>query len=345
MQQFINGVLYDLSQPAVWSIPWEVHIGGADRTGILRPYLIDISVTDKAGITSDACSLTIDDTDGQIRLDMEGLDISVILKGYEVFSGVIENARSTGSRGGGRLIPVSAKGFDTRGKAKEIQSFHKDDATLGEFLEQAAKNAGYSIRLDPALANIKAPYWAAHGESFLDIGERMAREIHGTFKLRGNQAVLVKRGSSSLPSVDAIVADTGGNVINWDIAPFTGRGVWKKAKSRYFDRKAAKWIEEEIEIDAGDDAPDSANVIRLPSADKDQAQRRIKGRKGEAKREKGGGNILLDLAPQAQAESILNLSGAKPDIDGPWRMESVNHRANRSGGSTTAAELKEPGAK
>ena len=344
MQQWINGVLHDLSQQATWSIDWEVDIGGKDRTGVLRPYLIDISVTDKAGTTSDSCSLTLDDTGGQIALDMEGLDITVVLKGREVFQGTIETARSTGSRGGGRLIPITAKGFDTRGKAKQIQSFHKDDATLGEFMEEAAKRAGFSIRLDPSLASIRAPYWSAQHESFLDIGERLAREINGTFKLRGREAVLVERGSTSLASVQGIVGP-GGNVINWDLAPFTGRGAWRKSKARYFDRATAKFVEEEIEIESDDDAPDSNNIIRLPLADKDQAKRRTKGRKGEAKRDKGGGNVTLDLAPEAQAEGIFILSGAKPDIDGPWRIDSVGHRANRSGGSTTQLDLKEPGAK
>ena len=149
MQQWINGVLHDLSQQAAWSVDWEVDIGGKNRTGMLRPYLIDISVTDKAGTTSDSCSLTLDDTDGKIALDMEGLDITVLLQGQEVFQGTIETARSTGSRGGGRLIPITAKGFDTRGKAKQIQSFHKDDATLGEFMEEAAKRAGFSTHRLP----------------------------------------------------------------------------------------------------------------------------------------------------------------------------------------------------
>ena len=40
MQQWINGVLHDLSKQATWSIDWQVDIGGKDRTGILRPYLI-----------------------------------------------------------------------------------------------------------------------------------------------------------------------------------------------------------------------------------------------------------------------------------------------------------------
>ncbi len=120
MKQYINGLLYDLSAPPAWSVDWEVEIGGKNRTGMLRPYLIDISVTDKAGTTSDSCSLTLDDTGGQVALDMEGLDITVVLKGHEVFQGTIETARSTGSRGGGRLIPITAKGFDTRGKAKQI---------------------------------------------------------------------------------------------------------------------------------------------------------------------------------------------------------------------------------
>lgn len=84
-------------------------------------------------------------TDGAVDLDMEEKPIEVLLKGFSVFSGTVETARSQGSRGGGRLVPVTAKGFNTCGPAKEAQAFHLDDATLADFLNEAAAS-GPDIR-------------------------------------------------------------------------------------------------------------------------------------------------------------------------------------------------------
>lgn len=338
---WINGVNYDLTVAPRWSVDWRVSVGGSDFTEAMRPYLIDISVTDKDGTSSDSCSLTFDDTDGAVDLDMEGKPIEVTLNGISVFLGTVETARSQGSRGGGRVVPVTAKGFDTRSAVKQAQAFHLDDATLGDFLAEAGKQAGIEIAVDPSLASIVRDYWSADFESVLALGEKIAREVNGTFKIRGNKGVLVPRGGVALPTVYGIVGP-GGNVISWDIAPFTGRSAFTKARARWFDRKAATFREEEIEIDLGRDLPEAANIVRMPAGDAEQAKLQAEGRKGEAERDAGGGSVELDLTPDAQAEAPFTLSGARRDVDGTWRIVSVTHKANRSGGATTGLEIKEP---
>lgn len=337
---WINGIFYDMSAAPVWGADIQVLVGGKDRTGVMLPYLIDVSVTDKAGKSSDSCSLTFDDTDDVISLDMEGAEIEVVMNKTSVFEGVVETARSTGSRGGGRLVPVTAKSFDTRGPAKQPLAFHRDETTLGGFLSDAAKKAGFTMEVDPAFAPIARDYFSAEYESFLDLGEKFARELDGTFKLRGKKAVLVKRGATSLATAYGVVGP-GGNVISWDIAPFTGRPQFQKAEARWFDRKKAEFKTETVDLDVGGDA---SNIIRLPMGDEDQAKARAGARKGEAKRGKGGGTIVTDLMVEAQAEAIFMLSGAKRDADGPWRIDGVTHHANRSGGAITTHDVKEPGA-
>lgn len=338
---WINGVNYDLSAAPRWSVDWRVSVGGSDFTEAMRPYLIDISVSDKEGTASDSCSLTFDDTDGAVDLDMEGKSIEVELSGISVFLGTVETARSQGSRGGGRVVPVTAKGFDTRSAVKQAQAFHLDNASLGDFLKEAGRQAGIEIEVDPSLASITRDYWSADYESVLDLGGKIAREVNGSFKLRGKKAVLVPRGGVALPTVYGIVGP-GGNVISWDIAPFTGRPAFTKARARWFDRKAATFRETEVEIDLGRDLPDAAVISRVPLGDEAEAKSRAEGRKGEAERDAGGGSVELDLTPDAQAEAPFALSGARRDVDGTWRIVSVTHKANRSGGATTSLEIKEP---
>lgn len=329
-----------------WSVEWRVIVDGRDVTGDMRPYLIDIEITDKDGAASDACSLTFDDTEGQALLPRDGSKVRVLLQGMLKFAGTVDGVRSSGARGGGRTLKVSAKGFDSRGKAKEPQGFHMDDAELGDFFNQAARNAGLAgVVVSDKLAGVARDYWSADSESFLQLGQRLAREYHATFKIRqgngGDVAVLAARDENPLPAVRGVVG-TGGNVISWDIAPFTGRGAFTRGKVKYFDRETASFKVEEVEFDLDRDLPDAANVARVTVADQAQAKSIGAARKSESKREGGEGSVELDLTVEAQAEAPFVLSGARPGVDGTYRIVSVRHKASRSGGSTTSLDLKQP---
>lgn len=327
-----------------WKVSWAVFVDGQDMTLPMAPYLERITVSDRAGSASDTCSLVLNDANGQIRLPREGARVTVFLQGVLVFEGVVDSVRSTGGRGGGRELKVQAKGFDSRGKAKEPQRFHADDTTLKDFIGQAAKNAGFTIDVDPDLGSIKRDYWSAETESFIHVGQRLARENYGTFKVRGTRAVLKKRNADfGLPMVLGIVGNRfSGNVITWDIAPFTGRRSFTKARVNYFDRPSATYKAEETPFEIGRPLPESTNTIRSTAKDADQARKVGEGRKAEAEREGGDGSVELDLVAYAQAEAIFVLTGARPGVDGAYRITSVTHEADRSKGSTTKLELKQP---
>ncbi|MFS2324048.1 late control D family protein [Brucella sp. H1_1004] len=330
-----------------WKVIWRVIVDGNDMTSAMRPYLIDIEITDKDGSTSDTCSLTFDDADGQVELPKDGASVEVFLNQVSKFKGTVDSVRSSGSRGGGRTLRVSAKGFDSRGKVKQPLLFHKDNATLQEFMDDAAKRSDISsIKLDPDFAKIRRDYWSADSESFFHLGEKLARELGGTFKMQGDQAVLAKQGEGKsvtgvhLPTIKGIV---GVNVISWDIAPFKGRRSFTKAKVRYFDRNAADFKSKDVEFDLDRDLPESTNVIRTTAGDESQADNVAEARKREAEREGGEGNVEMDLTVEAQAEATFDFSGARAGVDGKYRISSVRHKADRGGGSTTSLEIKQPG--
>lgn len=326
-----------------WKVQWKVEVNGQDLTSAMRPFLIDITVTDKDGSASDTCVLTFDDTGAQLALPAEGASVKVYLNGVLVFEGVVDTVRSTGSRGGGRLLKVSAKGFDSRGKVKEPMQIHQDDGTVGDFLKKLGGKVGLDVKLDPDFEKIARGYLSADGESFLHVGQRLARELGGTFKIRGTKAVLAKRGAATgMPIVKGEVKPQGGNVINWDIAPFTGRHGFTKARVQYFDREDAKFKTEDVKIDLDRELPEAVNFVRSKAATKEQAKDIGEARKRDAERQGGEGNALLDLAPEAQVEALFSLSGARPGVDGSYRIVTVTHKANRSGGSTTRLDLKQP---
>lgn len=328
-----------------WKVAWRVVVDGQDLTAAWANVLIDISITDKAGEASDSCDLTIDDSGGQARLPSKRAPIEVYLQGAKAFSGFVDKVVSTGSRGAGRRLQVKAKGFDTGGKAKEPQNFHMDDADLGGYLGKLAEGAGLSISVDPALAAIKQDYWAADGESLIALGERMARKFGGTFKIRGDQAILAKRGLGLAPngmSLPQTVAKWGDNLVSWSITPKDPRRQFVGGRAKWFDRPSASF--KTTDLDFGNDDIEAVNVMRSVSADEGEAGAVLDARKRDGDRDAGSGSVDLDLTIGAVVEGTCLVVGARPGVDGVYVIESLRHGASRSGGSTTSLELKQPGA-
>lgn len=328
-----------------WAVSWQVLVGGNDVTSNMTPFLMSIDVTDRDGSASDTCRLTFDDANGQALLPAKGVSVKVLAGGQQIFEGTVDSTPWSLSRGGGRVLTVAAKGFDTRGKAKEGQLWHLDDATLAQALQKGAQKAGMSVIVDPALGALQRSYWTPDGASFLAWGQKLAKEMGATFKLRGNQAVFAKRGQgasavgSAMPTVTGAV---GRNVLSIEIDPSKGRAKMKTKRVRFFDRASATFKEKTVDIEAGDEAVEAVDTQRWTAADEDQATAMADGQKADAERDAGAGRVELDFDPTAQAEGTFVLAGARPGIDGTYRITGVTHRLDRSGGATTSLELAQP---
>lgn len=325
-----------------------INVGGRNVSSAILPRLINLSVADKAGMSSDTVSIELDDTGGAILLPRDGAPIEVLLGNaggvWPVFRGVVDEVRSSGSRSSGLTLSISGKGVDTKGKAKEPRSKHWDNKNLGAVFGEAATAAGIAtVRVASDLASIVRPYWAMQGESFLGWAERIASEVGGTFKVAGDVAVLAKRngglapGGAALPVVRAIHGD---NLISWEIAPVLGRPRFSKARVRWYDPKTAKWKVEEVEI--GDTGARADFTARYPKADAGEAGKDAGSRKTSSERGKGGGTVTIDGSGDAQPEGTVLLIGARPGVDGIYRIDSVNHQFSRGSGWTTRLDVKQP---
>lgn len=327
---------------------FSVIAGGADITSNLTPVLISLKVSDKAGQTSDSASIKIDDTGGQIvmppprapliiKLGWEGQGVGV------VFSGVVGEVKANGDRSSGRTITISAKGFDTRGKAKQPQRRHFDDASIGDALGAAGEFAGIEVMVDPAFASITRPYMAMDDESFVAFGERLAMELGGTFKIVSNRAVLARRNggvSVSGAALPTVTAAWGANLHSYDISPILGRPVEKQTLTRWYDSAAAAW-----QLEAADTGTDDAETIqpsRFSQADPDAAGDYATGQAGEADRKAGEGSVVIEGNIGAQPEGLCVVTGCRPGVDGLYRIEGVEHEHGRSGGFTTKLDLRQP---
>lgn len=323
-----------------------VLVGGVDVTANFLPVLISLTVSDKAGASSDTASLNLDDRDGHIIMPAPGASVTIKL-GWEgggvgtVFKGTVDEVSASGSRSG-RTLSVSAKGMDTRDKAKQGQRRHLDDATIEAAMKEAGEFAGIDVTVDPAFASIVRPYIALDDESFVAFGERMARELGGTFKIVGDKAVLAKRNGGTNPAgapLPTVSAAWGLNLHSYDISPILGRPVERETLSRWFDKDAAAWLKETAET--GTEGAITLKPARFSEPDKDRAQEQAGSDAAESDRKSGEGSVTIEGNIDAQPEGLCVVSGCRPGVDGTYRIEGVDHSYSR-GGFTTSLSLRQP---
>lgn len=322
---------------------FDVTVAGTNITTALLPILISMSITDNAGTQSDSASIEIDDTGGRIILPRPKALVRIAL-GWsgasvrEVFVGTVDGARSSGSRNAGRTLSIQAMGVDTTGRAKEGQQRHFDGQTVEAILRAAGEPAGITeVDVDPALASIVLPYIDMRDESFLHLGQRLARDLGGGFRIQGNRATLARRAGGYTPFV---IAAFGDNLHSWSITPAIGRGAHKGARARAYDREKA----EEVMVTATSsvDFSDAEFARRELLADKDMAQRAADGDAATATEMQGGGSIVIEGTTEAVPDGLCVLTGARAGIDGAYRIKTATHNIDRSGGWTTTLEVAEP---
>ena len=327
-----------MSRRAVFS----VIVAGSNITAPLTPVLISLEVSDKVGTHSDTARLEIDDTDGRIILPQAGTPV-VIALGWEgeavriVFEGTVDEVRSSGSRGSGRTLSVSAKGVDTTRKPKAGQQRHFDDKTVKQILSEAGQWAGITeIEIDPQLASIERGYFDMRDESFIHAGERLAREIGGNFRIRGGRAEMSARNGSYTASV---TARWGANLHAWDISPVLGRPQYGSTRARWYDSKQAAWKETRVSTNLEVDADHTHGWAR---ADEAQASQQAGSDGATSERDAGEGSVTIEGTTQAVPDGLCIVAGARPGVDGAYRIETVTHSFARGGGWTTKLDLKQP---
>ena len=324
---------------------YAIHVGGLNVTANFDPLLISLRVSDNAGQASATAAIELDDTGGQVVMPKHGAALEIFL-GWQtegvtlVFSGKVDDVRARGSRGAGRTLSIGAKEADVLGPSKSTQAKHFDDKTVKEILTEAGKSAGVTdVRVDEALASVKIPYVEMRDESFSAFGRRLAAELGATFKLVGTRATMTARNGAGM-TFPSVVAAWGRNLHDYDIAPFLGRPRFKKTRARYYDRKQGKVVETEVETDLKGVEADTTE--KFFAADEAEAKRKVKSHKAESERGSGEGYVTLEGEVGAQPEGECQVIGARPGIDGSYRIDGVEHSYSRSSGFVTRLDLKRP---
>lgn len=325
-----------------------VLVAGSDITLRMRDIVQSITVSDKAGTTADTATIVLDDSAGNLIFPPYNAPI-VILLGFRgagisiAFTGTVDEVRQSGGRGG-KNITITAKGIDTSSKAKEPQQRHFDDMTIEDMLKAAGEYAGVTdMRIDQELAAITRKYEHMDDESFIAFGERIAKEIGGTFKMRNGIAIMAKKNSGRTPSgapLAPVFAVRGENLHTWDIAPYIGRPRYKQIRVRFYDAQKAK--HDEVVVDTGVEGSDAIAVGTFRAPNKEAAEEKANSLKAESERGSGVGSLSIEGNVGAQPEATCLIAGARIGIDGAYVIDGVDHTYSRGSGFVTKLALAYP---
>lgn len=324
---------------------FRVIVGAEDVTSRFAPRLISLSITKSGTEATQSATFLLDDADAAVRFPKTGTAVRIEL-GWEGgavrrFEGEVDTCDWSIDRGAGSVLSIMARSASLKGKVKQPTDRHWETTKLGTILEEAAGEAGLSIKVHPDLASRLLEYEAQDNESFLAFADRLAREHGATFAIKGTQAGFVPRnkGVSATGAVLPTIIVGRGNVISASgLTPVKDRPRFKAKKGRWYDIKKAKLVIETVET--GDDVePD--DVLRLMQPDGETATTRAESDRQDGAREKGSGTVTIEGMPEAEPEGIAVIS-LRAGVDGSYTIASVTDTLDRASGYTTQLSLGNP---
>lgn len=324
---------------------YSVTIAGQDVTNRFAPLLKSLTITRAAGEATDSASLVLADKDGKTFLPQDRATVEITLNGSWAFSGFVSEVSCTIDKSGGREMSISASSADQGGKVKEPTLRQKDDATLSDVAQEWGGKVGLDVQVLGSLSSVNRPYWIMQNESFMSWGQRISREVGGTFKIIGSRAFITARSegqsASGRPLTPIPVSGgPGGNLKSGSITPIISRPKYKNVKLEYFDR--AKGERVEVDVDTGVTGVDVTLRELITAADEDQAKQKAGAKGKESDREQGQGSVVIVGDARAEPEAECPVSGFRPGIDGTYRIHSISHKVDKSSGFETTLELRQP---
>ncbi|TIQ07115.1 contractile injection system protein, VgrG/Pvc8 family [Mesorhizobium sp.] len=324
---------------------FRVVVGGQDVTSRFVPLLISLSITKSGTEATHSATFTLDDKDATVRFPKTGTPVSIEL-GWQGgamrrFEGEVDTCDWSLDRGSGSVLTVTARSASLKGKVKQPTDRHWERTTLGRVLEDAAGDAGLSIKVHSSLAGRQLEYEAQDNESFLAFADRLAREHGATFAIKGSQAGFVPRnqGVSATGQPLPTIVITRGTVISASgLTPATDRPRFKKKKGRWYDLHRARQVIEEVET--GDEV-EPEDVLRFMEPDESSAKTRADSDRVDGARSKGSGSVTIEGEPTAEPEgtAIIQL---RAGVDGSYTIASITDTLDRGSGYTTQISLGNP---
>lgn len=322
----------------------QVIVNGIDVTASLMPFLISLRINQGASYNIE---IELDDRDGRLPIPPINAPIQASI-GWSteakqlVVNGFVAHPTSLFSReqGGRRLIITgSAVSFLAGIKSPFVMHLGegappgKDQGTMHamtDWLNQLSVASGVKVQVHSDFANVLRDYWEIHGS--LQHHAQQLVDTNGGFTYHyGNSLVVTKWGERPDGSSNSFNAVWGKNLIGWKVTPFISRTIWGSASQDYFHDRLANTIKVKGNVLEGQ----AVWQLPHPAPNASVAQQNVNA--AAANVGYGGmGRICINGEPSLRIMDTINLSGARPGVDGEWFVGDAEHLYSREGYVTWA---------
>jgi len=319
----------------------------ADVTRAIADRLLELTVTDEAGLESDTLRLTLDDrrrADGAIaQLPRIGtvLEVSLAYKGaawVKMGKFIVDEIEISAPPA---TLTVGAKAADMVGPFRSPKSRSWDETTLGELVERIAREHRYEPRIDPDLGRVRLPHIDQTAESDMAFLTRLAARYDAVVKPVSGFLVLAKRGVAKAISgqrLPPLVIEPS-RLAQWRYQHSarqpagTGAQQQQDSSGKSGGVKAYWWDfdrGERREVTVGSPPFEE---IRHVYASEAEAKAAAATRKNCGERGRSELSFYLPGDPKIAAESKLSIR-LRPGLPSVWRIKRVEHRINANGYTT-----------
>ncbi|GHT92797.1 phage late control protein [Betaproteobacteria bacterium] len=303
-----------------------------DITDLLRDRLISLRITDKPGIESDECEITVDDRDGAVAFPRKGATLEISL-GYEgqklIFVGKYKVDEITVS-GPPQQMVIRGKPADFAATLKSQRRHGWEDVTLADIVGDVARRNN----LQPACeVEAQVPRADQINESDINFVTRIAGYHGATATIKNGKLIVATRGEGKTGSGRELPRLTlhRDDLASWTLT-FPDRPMYSEAKAGYHDSTTGKLEVLAIENPgepAGEEAP--AHTDRHTYPNKPAAEAAAKRRVESLNRASASGSVeLMRGRADVSAEQMLELVGIKDKVDGNYPIESVEQQFSKS---------------
>lgn len=330
---------------------FRLYADSQEITAAIRDRLIELVVTDEAGIQSDELKLTLDDRrreDGAIaELPRIGTVLTVSL-GYAE-TRLVSMGRfivdEVEMRSPPATLTVSAKAADMVGPFRSPKTRSWDETTLGQLVEAIAAEHRYEAKVDSELGAIAIPHLDQTAESDMALLTRLAAKHDAVAKPVAGFLVLAKQGAIKtvtgqvMPTISLSARDLAEWRYRHSARKPGGSGSTSERDTSLPPTTAtggtrAYWWDfekgERREVTTG---KPPFEEIRYVHATEAEAKAAAATRKNTGERGQGELSFSLPGEPRLASEGRLSIY-LRPGIPTDWRIKRVEHRLGAQGYTT-----------
>lgn len=310
-----------------------------DITTTLRSRLLQLRVSDEAGIQADTGEIVLDDRDYRIEWPKHGAELQMSL-GYRgqplrpLGSYVVDEVTYHGPP---NTLTIRAKAADMIASLKAPKVREWSQLSIGKIVEQIAAEHQLQPKVSASKASMVIPHIDQTDESDLHLLTRLAKQVDAVAKPANGYLLFVNKGEVKAASGQTLptVTIASHHILQHRLTQ-ADRGKYSSVRTYWHNTDTATCMA------AMSGGGEPIYTVRDPYPDAKQAADAGYAKLTQLQRGQASLSLTLIGNTQLQAEGLITVSGLRHPINGDWLVQRVHHQLDANQGFTTQVEAAVP---